>query len=358
MKKQLLFAAGFFLLLLSGAQGQDSTRIRLLMMEGIRFHDRGQYTDAIKKYDSVLRIDPDHVFAQYEKSYSLMAVKNYKEAIALSQLVVKNQRADTGIIGSAYSTWGSALDEQGDHKKALSVYDEGIKKVPGYNMLNYNKAITLLRTHQIDAGVSELEASLLKNPRHLSSHLMLGRTMLLLRHSKIAALMPYMTYLLLDNRSEQALDVLGVVRGLVEGSVKKTDSNSYHIELSGHSLKKKKNKKPADDDFKSIELLFKLGAAADASKTEGQLPADRFASRLSSVIELLAGQTGHTGFYGRFYLPFFSGLHEQQLAESFGHHIYTPSGNVMNEVWIQDHREQMDRLKMWTQAYRWPGAGF
>ncbi|SDD34485.1 Tetratricopeptide repeat-containing protein [Niabella drilacis] len=355
MKGQLLLTG--FLLLLLKVQGQDTSRIKLLMMEGIRFHDQGQYADAVKKYDSVLGIDPDHVIAQYEKSYSLMASKNYKQAIELSQVIIKSKRADSSIMGNAYSTWGAALDEQGDHQKALKVYEEGIREVPGNNMLNYNKAITYLRMNQIDAGISELEASLSKNPVHLSSHFMLGRTMLL-KNNKIAALMPYMTYLLLDNRSKRAEDALGEVRRLVEGNAKKTDSNTYHIEISRGALKKRGHKRPADDDFQSISLLFELGGAADASKTEGLLPADRFAGRLASVIELLAGQTGHSGFYGSVYLPFFRGLHEQKLVESFAHHIFSPSGNVMNEVWIQDHREQMEQLRVWTQAYRWPGAGF
>lgn len=352
MKGQLLLAA--FLLLLLKVHGQDTSRIKLLMMEGIRFHDQGQYADAIKRYDTILGLEPDNVIAQYEKSYSLMALKNYKEAIVLSRSIIRNKRADSGIIGNAYSTWGSALDEQGDHKKALKVYDTGIKKVPAYNMLNYNKAISYLRMNQIDAGILELEASLLKNPVHLSSHFMLGRAMLL-KNNRMAALMPYMTYLLLDNKSKRAEETLASVRKLVEGRARKTDSGGYHVEIPPDALEKPGGKPLADDDFKSMELLFELGAASAAVKAKDLLPADRFADQLKSVIRLLAGQQGRTGFYGRFYLPFFSGLHGRQLGESFAHYIFSPSGNVMNEVWIQDHREQMETFRSWVTKYQWPG---
>ncbi|WP_018626709.1 tetratricopeptide repeat protein [Niabella aurantiaca] len=354
MKRLLLFAG--FLLAVLNVSGQDSVRVKTLMMEGIRLHDQGRYADAIKKYDEVLTADPANIVARYEKAYSLMASKKYEEAIALSREIIENKQADTRMVGNAYSTWGSALDEQGEHKKALKIYNEGIKRVPAYNMLNYNKAITYLRMNDTDAGILELEESISKNPGHRSSHFMLGRVMLL-KSNKIAALLPYMTYLLLDNKTKRAEDALGVVRGLVEGGVKKTDSGSYHIPVSLGALKKTGKKPSADTDFESMELLFELGAATAFSKTKDMLPADRFASRLVSFIGQLAAQKGHNGFYGKFYLPFFNGLHEQQLAESFAHHIFSPSGNVMNEVWIQDHRQQMERLGAWTQAYHWPGSG-
>lgn len=354
MKRSLLFAG--FLWTVFSAAGQDSARVKTLMMEGIRMHDRGQYADAIRKYDEVLTADPGNIVAQYEKTYSLMASKKYEEAILLSRAIIENKQADSRMVGNAYSTWGSALDEQGEHKKALKVYSAGIERVPAYNMLNYNKAITYLRMNQTDAGILELEESILKNPGHISSHFMLGRVMLL-KNNKVAALMPYMTCLLMDNKSKRAEDALGVVRGLVEGAVKKTDSGSYHIPISLGALKKTGKKPSADADFESMELLFELGAAAAFSKTKDMLPADRFANRLVSLIGQLAAQKGHDGFYGKFYLPFFSGLHEQELAESFAHHIFSPSGNVMNEVWIQDHRQQMERLGAWTQAYQWPGSG-
>jgi len=352
MKGQLLLTG--FLLLLLKVQGQDTSRVKLLMMEGIRFHDQGQYTDAIKRYDTVLGLDPDNVIAQYEKSYSLMALKDYKAAIVLSRSIINNKNADSGIVGNAYSTWGSALDEQGDHKKALKIYDTGIKKVPAYNMLNYNKAISYLRMSQTNAGILELEESIAKNPLHMSSHFMLGRAMLL-KNNKMAALMPYMIYLLLDNKSKRAEEVLGVVRKLVAGGARKTDSGSYHVEIPPDALEKPGNKPLADDDFKSMEVLFELGAAAAVSKTKDMLPADRFADQLKSAIRLLAGQQGHSGFYGKFYLPFFSGLHKQQLGESFAHYIFAPSGNVMNEVWIQDHRAQMEQFQSWVTTYQWRG---
>ncbi|ANH80976.1 hypothetical protein A8C56_08265 [Niabella ginsenosidivorans] len=353
MKKALLLA-GFFLA--TGAvSGQDSSRLRELVMKGVQLHDQGQYEAAIKKYDEALALAPDFVIAQYEKSYSLMASKKFRDAIELSQRIIKNDRADSNMIGNAYSTWGTALDEEGDPKKAIKVYEEGIKKVPGFNMLDYNKAICYLRMNETDKGLAALKMSLLKNPQHASSHYTLGRV-LFFKKNRIAALMPYMVYLLYDNGSPRATDVLATVRSVVEGSIKQTDSNSYRINIAADVLGKRHRKaRHADDDFQSLELLTSLSPAASLSETKDMLPADRFALLLSRLIGNLALETGHNGFYGKFYLPFFKALSKQKYAEAFAHQIFLPSGNVMNQAWIQDHRSQMDAFLVWMDAYKWPG---
>lgn len=325
-------------------------------MEGIRLHDRGLYADAIKRYDTVLNMDPVNLVAQYEKSYSLMASKNYKEAIALSEAIIGNRNAEPGMIGNAFSTWGSALDEGGDHKGALKIYDEGIKKVPEYNMLNYNKAVTYFRMNEMENGISELKQSLLKNPRHPSSHFMLGQVMYHHRKNKIAAMMSFLMYLLFDNKSKRAEEALANVRLIIDGNVKKLDSGKYSIDIAPEALSGNAKKEvPADDDFRSLELLMGLSAAAATSATKEMLPADRFAYLLKQVTGSLSEQEGRTGFYGTFYTPFFAGMHKKGLMESFAHFVFFPSGNVMNQVWIQDHREQMQQLGGWVQTYQWPG---
>lgn len=352
--KQCLLLAG----MLGGGiwlHAQDSSRVKTLIMEGIRLHDQRQYAAAIKKYDTVLNIDPVNLVAQYEKSYSLMASKNYKEATILSQAIVENKNAEPGMIGNAYSTWGSALDESGDHQQALKIYDEGIKKVPEYHMLNYNKAVTYFRMNEIENGISELKQSLSKNPRHPASHFMLGRIMYY-RKNKVAAMMSLLTYLLYDNKSKRAEEALTILRSMVEGNIKKLDSGAVVDGTPEALTGAGKKKTTADDDFGSMETLLETGTAPAISTAKEMLPADRFAYLLKQAINNLTEQEGHHGFYGSFYMPFFTGMYKKGLTESFAHLVFLPSGNVMNEVWIQDHREQMEQLREWTQAFQWPGV--
>ena len=83
MKKALLLV--LFFLMTGRGIGQDSVRVRELVMKGVLLHDQGQYEAAIKKYDEALALAPGFVIAQYDKSYSLMASRKFRDAIEISQ---------------------------------------------------------------------------------------------------------------------------------------------------------------------------------------------------------------------------------------------------------------------------------
>lgn len=349
-----MLLTGFLLCLLNLFAQQDTSKIRTIILEGIRLHDGGKYDAAIKKYDEALAIDPGQLLAQYEKSYSLMASKKFKEAIAVSQQIIKNDRADSNMIGNAYSTWGTALDEDGNKKKALKVYEEGIKKVPRYNMLNYNKAVTYLRLNETKNGIDQLKQSIIKNPAHASSQYMLGKIMAQ-NNNRVAALMPFMVYLLLDNKSKRADEVLSNVRFTIEADVKKLDSNKYSVNLSLSALTGGLGAKTdQDEDFKLTELSLSLAAATAESKTKDMLPGDRFAYLVNQFVETIATRKGQKGFYSQFYVPFFAELKQRNYTEPFAHHIFMPSGNVMNEAWMQDHQPKVEAFHLWAEGYKWP----
>jgi tetratricopeptide (TPR) repeat protein len=45
---------------------------KAILQEGVSLHDQGDYDGAIKKYESVLQINPDAVDALYEMSFSCL----------------------------------------------------------------------------------------------------------------------------------------------------------------------------------------------------------------------------------------------------------------------------------------------
>ncbi|AHF17208.1 hypothetical protein NIASO_03730 [Niabella soli DSM 19437] len=304
------------LLFLAKGYGQDSSYIRDLISEGVELHDQGRFDEAVKKYDAVLAIAPGFLPAQFEKSYALMAGRRFKEAINLSQQIIKNNKADVTMIGNAYSTWGTALDKGGRPKKALKVYKQGIKKAPGYGLLNYNEALSYFRLNALKKGMAALEISLLKDPHYAPAHYLMARVQLHDDH-KTEALLSYMVYLLFDNRSPRAADALATIRALI----------------------------PAD--------------AAILLQTKDLLPGDRFAYLVAKMIETRVPGTGaaYTGFWEKFYIPFFRALRERNYCESFAHQLFLPSENVMNEAWLQDHQQQLSALLTWFENYPWPRMG-
>ncbi|MBO9620838.1 MAG: tetratricopeptide repeat protein [Niabella sp.] len=304
------------LLLVLKGYGQDSSYIRDLISEGVELNDQGRFDEAIKKYDEALAMAPGFLPAQFEKSYTLMASRKFKDAIGMSRQIIKNKSADINMIGDAYSTWGMALDQEGNPKKALKVYKQGSKKAPDYGILNYSEAVSYFRRKAPEKGMAELKVALLKSPHYAPSHYLMGR-MLLYGNHKTEAVLSYMVYLLFDNKSPRAAEALTTIRALMN-----TDS-------------------------------------ATLLQTKELLPGDRFARQVTQVIETRLSVTGGTypDFWQQFYLPFFRSLQEHNYCERFAHQLFLPSENVMNEAWLQDHQQQLGELLIWFASYPWPNTG-
>ena len=129
-------------LISSIAFAQNPSMAKQLVLEGVTLYDEGKYAQAISKYDDALKVDKDNFFALAEKAMTLVATKNYEESIKLCKRVLKLYPNED--LSMLYVTYGNATDLSKDSKKAIKIYDEGIKKYPNQYQLYYNKGIALI----------------------------------------------------------------------------------------------------------------------------------------------------------------------------------------------------------------------
>ena len=123
MKKFVfVFLSLFFSTLIFSQQDLDA-----LVKEGVTLHDSGQYEEALSKYNAVLAVDKNHYLANYEKSYTLMALRKYEECIEISKFLLKSF-PDGNSNAAVYINYGTCFDLLGKAKQAVSIYNDGIKK--------------------------------------------------------------------------------------------------------------------------------------------------------------------------------------------------------------------------------------
>ena len=98
-----------------------------------------------------------------------------------------------------YVNMGTCYDELNEPKKAIKVYDEGLKIIPNYYLLNFNKAITLLRENKNEEAVKCLLLAIEDNPYHSSSHYFLT----IYYNNKIPKLLSSMMVVMLDSKKDR-----------------------------------------------------------------------------------------------------------------------------------------------------------
>ena len=100
--------------------------VNQLIEEGIRYHDAGEYGNAIERYQRALAVDERSPLAHYEIAMTYMYNQQYKEALHHADQVIA---LDDQYLSPAYMVKGNCLDAMGKSKKAIKVFTAVHKKM-------------------------------------------------------------------------------------------------------------------------------------------------------------------------------------------------------------------------------------
>jgi len=348
MKKYLLTLLLTITCTFSFAQ---SEKAKALVNEGVTLHDKGDYEAAIKKYDEAIAEDPSSVEAYYEKSFTLYAMKKLEECIEVSKKIIQ-QFPDSKLLKGVYVQYGSSLDDLGKSEDAIKVYNEGLKKFPGYFLLNFNKGITYSIMNDNDKAYSSYQDALISNPFHASSYYRV--TNLLKSSNHIAAMLSGIMYLILEPKTDRATEIFKTVNELIYKGVKKTDEKNVTITMDADMLDTKKTKKQPDN-FRMAEMMFLMSSALDKDSvmnTITKTDIEKFDLKLQLLINSLDA-TGK-GFFTERYVPFFKKLKENSYTLIVSRLVYANTNDEHNAAWLKVNTDKVGDFYDWLKAYKWP----
>jgi tetratricopeptide (TPR) repeat protein len=172
MKKVFLLA--LFFAPSMGTLFAQAPTVRSLIDNGAKLYDQGRYYDAIAEYQQALTLDNNSAAANLEMANTYIALQNYPKAIQYSDKVIQ---INDKYVDQAYMSKGSAQDMAKNTDEAIATFQEGIKKFPNSYLLLYNAALTCLNANKNSLAANYAARAVAANPRHASSHLVLGSAM-------------------------------------------------------------------------------------------------------------------------------------------------------------------------------------
>lgn len=351
MKKIILFS----LLIISGniLFAQNKEEADKLVAEGVAFHDKGDYDDAIEKYDKALDADKDNLMALTEKAFSLLASQKFDESISYCKKAIRSHPNDGGLK-TVYVTYGNALDAIKKTDKSIKMYNEGIKQFPDYYQLYFNKGITLSGAQKYDDALLSFQNSVMLNPKHAGSHNAIARV-LYSQKNNIPSLLAFCRFLIIESTGNRATDNLQYIQKIMKGNVTQTGEKSVTINLSSDLFGDPKSKVKNGNNFSSTELILSMTAALDydeknIKKTEVEQFIRKFESLCASLKE---SKTTNTGFYWEYYVPYFTEMNDKNFTETFSHIIFAPSGDPKISDWLNTHKEEIDNFYDWSGLFKW-----
>ena len=351
MKKLIFFTLTFFTFF---AFGQNKTEAEKLVKEGVSYHDKGDYQNAISKYNKALELDKDNLLALAEKAFSLMLMEKYDDAIKCCTRAIATHENDK-LLENIYVTYGNALDGLKKTDQSLEIYDEGIKKFPESFMMHFNKGISLFSQKEYEDALLCFEKAVLINPDHAGSHNAIAR-LEYLQDKRIPAILAYCRFFTVEPESRRAQENLEVLKTLVRGNAKKTGKNTISINLDtstmGDTTADGKNK---PDNFSSAELILELSARLQLTKDHKKKnEVDEFVSKMETLASLLNdSEQKNSGFFWEYYTPFLVDMKDKKMMETFGYVVYASSGESYVKKWLKKHPKELEAFFIWSSKFDW-----
>lgn len=336
MKKYIALLA-FLLFFFSDTPAQDAL-INDLISQGIKFHDQGDYADAVDRYKKALALSPRSARANYEIASSYLALKNYSKTIKHCDIVI-NDNID--YVDQAYMLKGSAQDLLGNPLEAIKTFQKGIQKYKTNPLLYYNYALTLFKIKNYRETEESLQQSLKLDPSHASSHFLLALTMLF-QEQRVKGMLALYNYLLLEPKNKRTASALLTLEEEMQKSLG-IDSASERLSRSG---------KAGEDEFHRAEIMLCLSAASKTSDlTKLKMTSELFVENTNTLFTLLGElKKDQKGFWWNFYVDYFYTLSLQRHTEAFCHYITQSKGDAYTE-WLKDNRPKIEAFSSWYVGY-------
>ncbi len=352
MKKSILIL--LLSVLCHAVFGQNSEAAEKLIIEGIASHDKGEYNEAIAKYDEALKLDKNNIFALAEKAISLLALQKYDESIQCCQKAI-SAHSDDDELKAVYVTYGNALDGLNKTNKSIEIYNEGIKRFPNYYQLYFNKGVSLSMIEKYDEAIECLQKSIILNPEHASSHNAIAR-LLNYKHKRIPSLLAYCRFLAIEPQGNRAFENLASMEKIMAGNVEKTGKNSVNVTINPDMLADTTgNGKIKENDFSSTDLLLSMDAAMDFDKkNKNKTRVEQFIRKFNTLCaSLKETRKNNVGFFWDYYVPYFTEMKEKNLIETYAYIAFASSDDKDVEKWLNAHKSEIDQFFEWSNSFEW-----
>lgn len=323
---------------------------RHLVLEGVQLNDLGDYDGAIRRFEQVLQENPNDVAALYELCNTLMNSKDYQKSL---ELAMKGAEYDSRLLPDFYALIASDLDELGDQKGAVAVYEQGMRSFPHNAILPFNFGITRERMKKLDDARRMYETALRADPNHVSSHYRLA-SLFEQNGYQIPGILAYLRFLELapeTRRSQQALQF--VVSQLLGGAQAGKGPNEINVtvNLAGSS-------KTDEGDFTGPSAMIGLGAVVRFTEEGKKLARPELVLHQHEMLfESFENNKDlrkeRKRFAAAYYGAYFRELHKAHHTEAFTYSILRPSGWPEVAEWLDKNAEKLKAYMDWSHAYTW-----
>lgn len=330
----LVFLLFFRVVTFTWAQTENSPfeKSSDIINAGTKLHDEGKYDEAIQLYKKISLCDPDYPLACYEMALSYYAAGNYDEALKKCNEAIFLKYEDPGIYGLT----GSLLDDTGKPDEGIKLLEKAVKTWPYNQNILYNLALCYLNTgNPVKAEETALK-SLIINPYHTRTHLILAKANYMmgrlaqsyLAYNMVILLNPYLNYI-----SEFESCISGKTKDIPQ---------AYKYPYS-----------PGTDYRKWDELKWLLQSElAFKDNFDYDFNVSYMITRQSLMLfRKMKFDPADTSLYNQFYIRFFSEILNRGAFEIYINYLLQNTSDEIVATYLKKNISKIKDFVRWAQMY-------
>ena len=320
-----------------------------LINDGIRLHDQKRYDEAIKKYEQVLKENPNNDEALYEMALSYYNKKDMAKASEMAYKLIQ-YKSNIGVLG--FGLIANVLDDSGKPKEALEIYQKAIKQLKGdaefqshLASLYYNLGITYFRQKQYNEAREASKTAVDLNFSYPSANYLLAVIYQGTKY-KVPALLAAARLISLEVNTQRTKQSVDIFLSILNGAQKNDKTGNINIFLDMNA--------PKDEgDFGMYDLLLGTLTTVKDEKDKNKTENEIFAEAVDTMISLLAEDKKlKSTFVGKTYIPFMTEMKKQGYSKTFAYLVLQQSGNKEALKWLVENEQQNVNFIKWARNYQ------
>ena len=292
----------------------------------------GDYAETIKILERVSKNDSLYFNSLISKSYYLLQLEKYEEAIKFIDEVLKSQKEEN--LKSFYTNKAYAFNSLGQPAKAIETYKQGLKKYPADADMMVNLAIVLEESGHLEEASKVYKKAVFINPLEKKAHIRLGQ--FAYKQQKMAqALMSFNMALMLDPDGASSFSILKSLNELVSKRNDNKPNEDFHVSKDERL-------------FEELDLILTNKLALNNNyEVDTDIPIS-LTKQNHMLFQQLKKINKEEGFWTDVYLPLYRWVIESDNFEMF---TYTISYSIENPEFKKVVDRNTEDIKGFIQAY-------